>query len=152
MSDQTKNKEIPSDEEPVYKPSVINAQAINTALRTAQISIFIGFLLDGICGLYLYNLLKRSDADMIRIILLGVMIILGAILLVRGIARLLSVKSIGKYVSILKADERMNLTELARALHKNEQKVLKELENIFIREYLHGSLDTQTHSVTLTNK
>ena len=152
MSDLNNDREMPFIEEPEYAPSVINAQAINSDLRTAQISIFIGFLLDGICGLYLYNLTRRNDVGILQIILLGAVIILGAFLLLKGIARILSVKSIGKYVSVLRPNERTDITVLSRHVHKSEQKVLKELEIIFKREYLNGSIDIQTLSVTLTNK
>ena len=152
MSGSKNDKEMPFNEEPEYVPSVINAQAINSDLRTAQISIFIGFLLDGICGLYLYNLIKRNDVSTVQIILLVAAIIFGAVLLMKGIVRILSVKSIGKYVSVLRPNERTDITVLARSVRKSEQKVLKELENIFKRAYLHGSIDIQTQSVTLTKK
>lgn len=152
MSEQKNNKGMPLNDEQEYIPSVINAPAINSDLRAAQISIFIGFLLDGICGLYLYNLLTRSYAKTIQIILFGAAIIFGTVLLMKGIARILSVKSIGKYVAVLHADERTDIVNLAISVSKSEQKVLKELKNIFKREYLNGSLDTQTKSVTLTNK
>ena len=152
MSDSLKDKEITTDAEPEYKPSVINTQAINSALRTAQISIFVGFLLDGICGLYLYNLLKQHNAGTIQVVLFGAVIIFGAGLLIKGIARILSVKTIGKYVSILHADERMDIAQLAKKININEQKVLKELEHILRRNYLNGSLDTQANSITLVKK
>ena len=152
MSYSKNDKELSRNEESEYKPSVINAEAINSALRIAQISIFIGFLFDGICGLYLYNLIKRNNASMFHVVLFGAVILFGAILLVKGIARILSIKTIGKYVSVLHADERTDIATLARSVRKSEQKVLRELKTIFKRSYLHGSLDTQTQSVTLTNK
>ncbi len=152
MNTSSEDNEKSLNEEPEYKPSVINAQTINSALRSAQILIFIGFLLDGICGLYLYNLLRRDNAGPIQIILFGAAIIIGTALLTKGILRTFSVKAIGKYVSILRASERTDIAELSRNVRKSEQKVIRELENIFKRKYLHGSLDKQTHSITLVKK